>query len=282
MEIGGLFVKSAIEAHIASSLMGLVVPIGTVKPDPHNVRMHSQANLAAIRCSLEAYGQRKPIVVNRVTGVIEAGNGMWQVAMELGWDSIAVTYVDDSPEMATAYAIMDNRSAELAEWDLPNLKDILESLDDGVFDVNLKGFDEKALSDLITQFYIPKPGLIDEDEIPEITKESYVKLGDLWQLGQHRVMCGDSTKAMNVENLMAGAKAVLMTTDPPYGDDSVQKAKDMHSFGYGHNKSILYDYIASDDKNDKEFKVFWILFWQQPKLPVTHLSQRMSGIVPNV
>jgi ParB-like chromosome segregation protein Spo0J len=100
--------------------------------------------------SLTAYGQRKPIVVNSTTGIIEAGNGLWTAAKSLGWDSIAAVMVEDDPESATGFAIMDNRSAELAEWDMPVLKDLLEELDNGAVDMSLTGFDEKELEKLMT------------------------------------------------------------------------------------------------------------------------------------
>ena len=135
---------------ISEQLQSLAIQIDSVKPDPRNARKHNDKNIQAIKRSLEAYGQRKPIVVNSRTGIIEAGNGLWTAAKALGWDSIAAVMVEDDPESATGYAIMDNRSAEIAEWDMPTLKDLLEELDTGSFDMNLTGFDDKDIEDLMT------------------------------------------------------------------------------------------------------------------------------------
>ena len=145
--------KAKTKGFIQSELGSLIIPIGSVKPDPRNARLHSQPNLDALKHSLEAYGQRKPIVVNAETGVIEAGSGLWQAARELGWTEIAAVKVQDSPESAQGYALMDNQSALLAEWGLPVLKDILQELDAGAFDIGLTGFDEKAFEVVMAQFF---------------------------------------------------------------------------------------------------------------------------------
>lgn len=136
------------------SLQPLLRDINSVKPDPRNARLHPQPNLEAIKRSLETYGQRKPIVVNSKTGIIEAGNGLWQAAKELGWGQIAAVMVEDDDNIAKGYSIMDNQSALLAEWDMPALKDLLTELDTGAFNMDLTGFDEKAIEDLMSQFHI--------------------------------------------------------------------------------------------------------------------------------
>lgn len=204
---------------ISDNLKPLTVPLDSVKLDPKNARKHPDKNLKAIKDSLKLYGQRKPIVVNSRTGIIEAGNGLYQAAKALGWKEIAVVSVDDDEAKAQAYAIMDNRSAELAEWDLPVLKDGLESLDDGSRDLEeWVGFTEKEIEDLMTQAHQPKDGLTDDDAVPE-PKEAISKPGDLWILGDHRVLCGDSTKPEDVARLMNGERADCILTDPPYGID---------------------------------------------------------------
>lgn len=242
-------------SNIVKELLKLAIPIEDVRPDPRNARLHPQPNLDAIKRSLEQYGQRKPIVVNSETGIIEAGNGLWQAAKELGWDKIAAVKVKDNPETATAYSLMDNQSALLADWDVPMLKDLLQELDTGAFDMDLTGFSEKALEELMTQLRNPEGGLTDDDEVPEQV-ETICKAGDLWQLGEHRLLCGDATKSEDVGRLMGGEKAVLMATDPPYGDSWVQKAKDMHKHGYGHSRAELHGSIEGDDKNETELANF--------------------------
>lgn len=107
--------------HIAHDLRPLAVPCDSIAFDPDNCRLHPEDNLEAITGSLSQYGQRRPVVVNRRTGQIEAGNGLLQAALSLGWTHVAVIWVDDDPATATGYAIADNRTAELARWDQAKL-----------------------------------------------------------------------------------------------------------------------------------------------------------------
>jgi len=188
---------------VIEALKPLLVDIDSVKPDPRNARQHPVRNIDTIKKSLEAYGQRKPIVVNQNTNFIEAGNGMWEAAKALGWTQIAVVKVDDDKDVAKAFGIMDNQSALLADWDLPILKDLLQELDDGSVDMDLTGFNVDEIEELMTQFHEDNEGLTDEDAIPEDV-ETVCKTGDLWILGNHRLLCGDATKKEDVERLMDG------------------------------------------------------------------------------
>lgn len=153
---------------IAEALKPLVVPISSVKPDPRNARIHDERNINTIKKSLETYGQRKPIVVNH-DGIIEAGNGLYQAAKELGWSEIAAVMVKDDGDHAKAYALMDNQSALLADWSMPDLKDLLQELDTGAFDMEATGFLDKEIEDLMTQFHVLEEGLTDDDAVPEKT-----------------------------------------------------------------------------------------------------------------
>jgi hypothetical protein len=139
---------------IIESLLPLAVEVERLKLDPRNARLHPDPNMEAIRRSLESYGQRKPIVVNSATGVIEAGNGLFQAAVKLGWTHVAAVMVDDDEVTAKGYALMDNKSALSAEWDFPVLKDLLQELDTGAFDMDLTGFNQEEIEKLMT--YIPK------------------------------------------------------------------------------------------------------------------------------
>lgn len=114
-------------SYIAEALRPLAVPIHSVQIDPSNARLHSDKNIAAIRGSLRSFGQRKPIVVNRRTGLIEAGNGTWQAALAEGWTHIAAIFVDDDPAAAAGFSLADNRSAELARWDTQALDALLRT-----------------------------------------------------------------------------------------------------------------------------------------------------------
>lgn len=114
---------------IHPQLAALAVPIDSLRLDPQNARRHPEANLAALQASLRVYGQRKPIVFRRSDAVIIAGNGTWQAARAAGWTEIAAVGVDDDLQTATGYALADNRTAELAEWDPARLEQLLAELE---------------------------------------------------------------------------------------------------------------------------------------------------------
>jgi len=187
------------------------IQITELSLDPKNARKHSARNLEAIAASLNKFGQRKPIVVHR--GVVLAGNGTLEAAKSLGWTEIDVAEVpeDWDNDTAKAYALADNRTAELAEWDESELAKQLLELQDADWDIEQLGFEVPALADI--------DGDVNEDEVPEPPVEPKTKLGDIYQLGRHRLMCGDSTNKASVERLMDGAKADMVYTDPPYGMD---------------------------------------------------------------
>jgi ParB-like nuclease domain len=118
-------------SHIAEPLRQLAVPVADLVPDPANARRHPQRNLDGIAASLRVYGQRKPVVVNRRTGAVEAGSGTLEAARALGWTHLAAVYVDDDPATAAGFAIADNRTAELAEWDAAALDRLLREASTG-------------------------------------------------------------------------------------------------------------------------------------------------------
>lgn len=177
--------------------------------DPANARKHSDRNIESIVASLRRFGQQKPIVVDK-SGVVRAGNGTLEAAKRLGWETIAVVESELVGADMSAYAIADNRTAELAEWDDEILKATLEGLDDALREA--AGFDLSELDELLKEANQE----VTEDEVPEPPAEPITKPGDLWILGEHRLLCGDSTKAEDVNRLMAGAKADLCFTSPPY------------------------------------------------------------------
>jgi site-specific DNA-methyltransferase (adenine-specific) len=176
--------------------------------DPRNARTHSQKNLDAIAASLTKFGQRKPIVITS-DGVVLAGNGTLEAAKSLGWDHIdvSVTPADWDIDTARAYALADNRTAELAEWDEAILAQQLLELHDADFDIEALGFE-------MPQVIEPEP--IDEDELP-LQPEAMVKHGDLWKLGEHLLFCGDATEVGAYERMLGEDQVDLVWTDPPYG-----------------------------------------------------------------
>jgi len=197
------------------SLTVTTAPIDTLALDPRNARKHGRRNLDAIKASLAEFGQRRPLVVDTDMTVI-AGNGTLEAARALGWSEIDITVVPSqwTRERAKAYALADNRTAELASWDEEVLFETLTELDLAGWDVGLLAFD------------LPGNQAVVEDDAPEPPKDPVTRPGDLWTLGDHRLLCGDATKADDVARLMAGAKASCMWTDPPYGVDYVGKTKD--------------------------------------------------------
>ena len=188
-----------------------LVKIETLVFDPANARKHGEKNLSAIKSSLQRFGQQKPIVVD-ANGVVRAGNGTLAAAKALGWKEITIVRSPLSGSEATAYAIADNRTSELAEWDDDVLSQTLAALQIEDEELALaSGFDAKEIDALLA------PDEVKEDEVPDPPVDPITKSGDLWILGDHRLLCGDSTKAEDVARLMNGEKAQLIHADPPYG-----------------------------------------------------------------
>ncbi len=185
--------------------------IASLMLDPANVRTHDAKNLESIKASLARFGQQKPIVVNS-KGIIVAGNGTMMAAKMLNWSSVEIVRTDLEGAEAIAYAIADNRTAELAEWDEDALAQQLAALqiDDEEL-ANIAGFTDEEIEALTLA-----TNEIFEDEVPEPPVDPITKSGDLWLLGDHRLLCGDSTNAEDVQRLMAGAQANLCFTSPPY------------------------------------------------------------------
>lgn len=205
---------------ILPQLQRFAVPIERLNPDPNNARIHSRANIEAIKQSLAKFGQRIPLVVQRRGMIVRSGNGRLQAARELGWRRIAVIVVDEKKAEATAFAIADNRSAELGEWDSAELGKIIKQLeaeDSGL--VESLGFDELEISRALANHENKLPQEEQDrqaDEVPPAPKKAVTKLGDLYQLGEHRLLCGDSLDPQNITRLLGKEKADILETDPPY------------------------------------------------------------------
>lgn len=193
--------------------------VSSLTLDPANARLHGERNLEAIKGSLARFGQQKPIVVTP-DGVVIAGNGTLQAARALGWDTIDVVVTDLEGVDRVAFGLADNRTAELAEWDDGVLSKLLEELRDEDFDLPSIGFTDKELDAML-----PEPE-VTEDEVPDPPADPITQPGDLWVLGKHRVLCGDSTNADDVARLMDGVAADMLLSDPPYGVSYVGKTAD--------------------------------------------------------
>lgn len=195
--------------------------------DPANLRKHPVRNLAAIKASLTRFGWQKPLVIDD-NNVVIAGNGSLLAARELGMKKVPCVRSSLIGPDRVAYAIADNRAAELAEWDEPALLDTLQAMEET--DVQALGFDASEMSELVD-------GQADEleDDAPlALSTVAVSKVGDLWHLGEHRLINGDSTKAETYEALLQGELAALCATDPPYlveykGNTSGMNQKDWSS-----------------------------------------------------
>jgi DNA modification methylase len=187
--------------------------ITDVKPYPGNPRQNDDA-VDAVAASLREFGFRQPIVVD-AEGVIVVGHTRYKAALKLGLEKVPVHVATDlTPEQIRAYRIADNQTASLATWDYDLLPIELAGLKEANYDLALLGFDADELAKLLDPTL--KYGLTDPDEVPEPPDEATTKPGDLWVLGDHRLLCGDSSKPADVDRLLGGAGIHLVNTDPPY------------------------------------------------------------------
>jgi ParB family chromosome partitioning protein len=155
--------------YITAQLWPLALPIGDLLEDPSNARLHNEQNINAIKSSLQKFGQRKPVVLNKRSGIVLAGNGTLTAARSLGWEYLATVIVDDDPATATGFAIADNRTAELAEWDDEVLARLLEAVEEEMPAVEL-GFTDEDLAELLG---------MDEGPIGDSTLDTSPQLGDV-------------------------------------------------------------------------------------------------------
>ena len=189
-------------------------PLDAVRPYANNPRQNDDAG-EAVAESIRRFGFRQPIVVD-ADGVIVAGHTCFRAAQRLGLATVPVHVATDlTPDEVRAYRLADNKTAELASWDDAMLSIELDALRGAGIDWTLLGFDEEELAKLLAP--AGTEGLTDPDAVPEKPADPITKAGDLWLLGKHRLLCGDSTSATDVARLLDGAIPSLMVTDPPYG-----------------------------------------------------------------
>jgi DNA modification methylase len=220
-----------------------LVGIDRLVPYQNNARTHSREQITKLRSSIREFGFINPVIIDRGYGVI-AGHGRIMAAREEGITEVPCVFVDHLTEaQKKAYILADNRMALDAGWDEELLKIELEELHGLGFDLELTGFDEKELSSLLDADSEAKEDDFDVDE--ELQKPCFSKTGDIWMLGKHKVICGDSTLPETYSRLLGDLKANLVCTDPPY------LVKLESTSGR----------IANDDLNDKDgleflFKAF--------------------------
>ncbi len=187
--------------------------IATIKPYLHNPRHNDQA-VDAVAASIGAFGFRQPIVVDE-EGVIVVGSTRYKAALKLGLEAVPVHVASGlTPAQVKAYRIADNKTAELADWDQQVLVQELAALQQLDFDLDLVGFTSEELQQLLQGEIAP--ALTDAADVPEPPDDPITRPGDLWLLGEHRLLCGDASRAEEVDRLLAGAAIHLVHTDPPY------------------------------------------------------------------
>ena len=217
-----------------------IADINSIKPYENNPRKLSEKAIETVAMSLKEYGFRQPIVVDK-DRIIVVGHTRYRASKKLGFKEVPITIADNlTPEQINAYRIADNRTAEESEWDNELLKMEIKDLEAKDFKLDLLGFNEDQLNDMLFE---EKQGLTDEDEVPEAPEEPISKLGDIWKLGKHKLICGDSTKLETYEKLCGETKVDLYLTDPPYNVSYEGKTKDKLT-------------IQNDKQTDDEFIQF--------------------------
>ena len=210
-----------------------------IKPYEKNPRNNDNA-VDAVAASIREFGFKVPIIIDK-DNIIVAGHTRYKAAKKLGLKTVPCIKADDlNDEQIKAFRLADNKVSELAEWDFDLLNEELETI---TMDMEQFGFDLPVDDEEET------PTEIIEDDVPDVPEEPKSKYGQVYQLGNHRLMCGDSTKKEDVDKLLNGVKADLLFTDPPYNVSMESKSKEVL-------KSDNYSHIENDDLSEDEFKIF--------------------------
>lgn len=247
------------------------VPIGKLTAYEKNARKHQEADVQTIVKSIETFGMCDPIGVWGEKNIIVEGHGRLLALKQLGYDEVPVIHLDYlTDEQRRAYGLAHNKTAEMSQWDFDLLSDELNSIDD--LDMSDFGFDFDIDDEAEKEIIEDEPPEVDED------KEPICKLGDIWQLGNHRLMCGNSLIQSNIDKLLNGARCELTFTDPPYqletqGGGILKKANSMKQIKengvdefeplelllysdtniYCHNKPLIKKYIELAEKNKQPY-----------------------------
>jgi len=220
-------------------------------PYVNNSRTHSENQVSQVAASITEFGFNNPILIDKKNTII-AGHGRLLAAQKLGLPEVPCVRLEHLTEtQKKAYIIADNKLALNAGWDEELLSLELKGLEEDGFDTSLIGFDEKEMAQILSEG--SKDGLTDEDEIPEVNEEAQTKEGDLYQLGNHKLLCGDSTSVEQVERLMEGEKADMVFTSPPYNANSKAPQGDV----FNKKKSVpMYANGCPDNWDSKDYVKF--------------------------
>jgi DNA modification methylase len=234
--------------------------IGEIIPYARNSRTHSEEQVAQIAASIKEFGWTNPVLIDEENGII-AGHGRLAAARKLGHTEIPVIELTGLSEaQKRAYVIADNKLALNAGWDTEMLVNELRDLEGMDIDLSLTGFSADELNDMLAE---KEEGLTDEDAVPTPPEEPITKPGDIWVLGKHRLMCGDSTSIDHLERLCDGQAVDMWLTDPPYNVAYEGKTKDAltiqnDSMGNDQFRQFLQDAYVAADAVMKPGAVFYI------------------------
>jgi len=216
------------------------IPLADLIPYVNNSRTHSDEQVAQIAASIKEFGFNNPVLIDKEDGII-AGHGRVMAARKLGLEEVPCVRLEHLTEtQRKAYIIADNRLALNAGWNEELLTIELNDLLADGFALDILGFDSDELKSLLDPI-TPTEGLTDEDEVPEVPEEPKTKPGDIYQLGRHRLMCGDSTSIDDLEKLCNGQQVDMWLTDPPY------------NVAYEGGTGLT---IKNDDMGDDQFRQF--------------------------
>lgn len=250
--------------------------ISELIPYINNSRTHSDEQVSQIASSIKEFGFTNPVLIDAAGGII-AGHGRVMAAKKLNLTEIPCIVLDALTEaQKKAYIIADNQLPLNAGWNLDTLRLEIESLGELDFDIDLLGFDDDFLNGLLEEE--PTEGLTDEDDVPEAPESPVSVVGDIWQLGNHRLMCGDSTSVDDVELLLDGKIADMVNTDPPYGvsyQSNMRTKSD--KFEVLKNDDVFLDIAPVIDSCSKG----WVFVWTSWKVLTKWLDQFESFGYPS-
>ena len=216
-------------------------PTEKLVPYARNARTHSEEQVAQIAASIVEFGFTNPILAGS-DGVIVAGHGRLAAAQKLGLDTVPVVVLDHlTSTQRRALIIADNRIAENAGWDDAMLRIELQSLQEDGFNLDITGFDADALAEIMAGEETTVDGNTDEEAIPELSETAISRPGDVWILGNHRLVCGDATQPSSYEQLLAGQRVQMIWSDLPYNVNYANSAKDKLR---GKHRPILNDNLG--------------------------------------
>jgi len=271
--------------------------INSIQPYINNPRKLKDSAIDKVAMSIKEYGFRQPIVVD-ANRIIVVGHTRYRASKKLGLKEVPITIADNlTPEQINAYRIADNRTNEEAEWDIDLLKTEMKELELADFNLDLTGFDEDQLNNFLFE---EQEGLTDEDEVPEAPEEPITKLGDIWKLGNHRLMCGDSLMENQINEFLKNKNIKLLLTDPPYelitqGGGILKNANSMNQIKtnnvdkfnpeelflycktniYFHNKPLIKQYIELAEKNNQKYD---LCFYKKENVAPNYGGHMMTDV----